>query len=274
MNTAEEPSAAMRRRRLAALSGIGWPLRSHRAWPSATRCEPTIPLDPAAMTLVDRLRKHELEVALSRGDRIPSAKTCGRHLVQVQQLCRLDRAKTARSRRLEVSQRSRCRSCRKRGCARAPEAMSAHDANNRYVATQNPKPPIARFFFADTRMAWFWLIVRLLVGSGWVAAGVSKVTGYAFGIRANGSPWWFRANDGAAVKSFATMAINHGGAQAVPGMPDWVVGARVGMDRSYSPSPCRTPACLPTWSPSARYWSVWRRSSVGSLVLRLCSDCS
>lgn len=103
--------------------------------------------------------------------------------------------------------------------------MSAHDANKRYVATQIPEPPIARFFFADTRMAWFWLIVRVLVGAGWVAAGVSKVTGYAFGIRANGPPWWFMANDGAAVKTFANMAINHGGAQAVPGFPDWVVGA-------------------------------------------------
>jgi thiosulfate dehydrogenase (quinone) large subunit len=81
--------------------------------------------------------------------------------------------------------------------------MSAHDANKRYVATQIPEPPIAQFFFADTRMAWFWLIVRLLVGSGWLAAGVSKVTGYAFGTRANGSPWWFMADDGAALKSFA-----------------------------------------------------------------------
>jgi len=27
-------------------------------------------------------------------------------------------------------------------------------------ATQIPEPPIARFLFADTRMAWLWLIVR------------------------------------------------------------------------------------------------------------------
>jgi thiosulfate dehydrogenase [quinone] large subunit len=104
--------------------------------------------------------------------------------------------------------------------------MGVHDANKRYVATQIPEPPpIARFFFADTRMGWFWLLVRLLVGSGWLVAGVSKVTGYAFGTRPNGSPWWFMANDGAALKSFANMAIKHGGAQAVPGMPDWLVGA-------------------------------------------------
>jgi thiosulfate dehydrogenase [quinone] large subunit len=105
------------------------------------------------------------------------------------------------------------------------EAMSAHDAKQRYVATQIPEPPIARFLFADTRMAWFWLIIRLSVGSGWLFAGLSKVTGFAFGMRPNGAPLWFMANDGAALKSFANMAVQHGGAQAVPGFPDWLVGA-------------------------------------------------
>jgi thiosulfate dehydrogenase [quinone] large subunit len=54
---------------------------------------------------------------------------------------------------------------------------------------------------------------------------VSKLTGFAFGLRPNGPPWWFMANGGAALKSFAAMAIAHGGAQPVPGMPDWFVGA-------------------------------------------------
>ena len=27
-----------------------------------------------------------------------------------------------------------------------------------------PEPALARFLFGDTRMAWFWLIVRLYVG--------------------------------------------------------------------------------------------------------------
>ena len=96
---------------------------------------------------------------------------------------------------------------------------------NPKVATQITESPIARFFFADTRTAWFWLLVRLSVGAGWLAAGVSKVTGYAFGVRPNGPAWWFMADHGAALKTFANMAIAHGGAQPVPGFTDWFVGA-------------------------------------------------
>lgn len=102
--------------------------------------------------------------------------------------------------------------------------MSASRANNAMSVTQIPDSPVTRFLFADTRMAWFWLIVRLLVGAGWLAAGVSKVTGYAFGVRPNGPPGWFMADGGAALKAFATMAIAHGGAQPVAGVPDWLVG--------------------------------------------------
>ncbi len=39
------------------------------------------------------------------------------------------------------------------------------------AATQVPEPPIARFLFADSRMAWFWLIVRVYVGWQWLVAG-------------------------------------------------------------------------------------------------------
>lgn len=93
------------------------------------------------------------------------------------------------------------------------------------IATQIPEAPITRFLFADTRMAWFWLLIRLSVGVGWLAAGGSKRTGFAFGLRPNGPPWWFMADGGAALKTFANMAIAHGGAQPVPGFPDWFVGA-------------------------------------------------
>ncbi len=44
-------------------------------------------------------------------------------------------------------------------------------------ATHIPEPPIARFLFADTRMAWFWLLVRLYVGYQWLTAGLDKLTG-------------------------------------------------------------------------------------------------
>jgi thiosulfate dehydrogenase [quinone] large subunit len=37
-------------------------------------------------------------------------------------------------------------------------------------------PPFAQFLFSDTRMAWFWLVVRVWVGYQWVTAGWHKVT--------------------------------------------------------------------------------------------------
>lgn len=79
------------------------------------------------------------------------------------------------------------------------------------AATQIPEPPIARFLFADTRMAWFWLIVRLYVGYEWLTAGWEKLTGHsiAFGSfgESTGNPWVFTANSGAAIKGFVSGAL-------------------------------------------------------------------
>jgi thiosulfate dehydrogenase (quinone) large subunit len=36
-------------------------------------------------------------------------------------------------------------------------------------------PPIAKFLFSSTKMAWFWLVVRLYVGYEWIQAGLHKV---------------------------------------------------------------------------------------------------
>jgi len=49
-------------------------------------------------------------------------------------------------------------------------------------STQIPEPPIAKFVFADTRMAWFWLIVRLYVGYEWLTAGLEKLFGRSFSV--------------------------------------------------------------------------------------------
>jgi len=78
--------------------------------------------------------------------------------------------------------------------------------------TQVPEPPIARFLFADTRMAWLWLIVRLYVGYQWITAGLEKLTGYSFTFDASfghklSSPWVFGAHDGAAIKGFVAGAL-------------------------------------------------------------------
>lgn len=59
------------------------------------------------------------------------------------------------------------------------------------------EPPFARFIFADTRMAWFWLIVRLYVGYEWVTAGWGKYN----------NPAWIGPNAGTAVKGFLTGAL-------------------------------------------------------------------
>jgi thiosulfate dehydrogenase [quinone] large subunit len=55
-------------------------------------------------------------------------------------------------------------------------------------------PPIARFLFSDTRMAWVWLVVRVYLGYQWFEAGLHKMT-----------PAWL--NGGEALKGFWTNAV-------------------------------------------------------------------
>ena len=56
-------------------------------------------------------------------------------------------------------------------------------------------PPLARLLFADTRMAWLWLVVRLYVGYAWVDAGLHKVQDpkWAFGDGSAILGFWQRA---------------------------------------------------------------------------------
>ncbi len=95
------------------------------------------------------------------------------------------------------------------------------------VATQIEEPPIAKFLFADTRMAWLWLIVRLYVGYEWITAGWEKLTGHSIAIgdfgKAVGSPWVFAGHDGAAMIGFAKGALAQatGAHPAVQGWYAW-----------------------------------------------------
>jgi thiosulfate dehydrogenase [quinone] large subunit len=78
-------------------------------------------------------------------------------------------------------------------------------------AVEIPEPPVARFLFADTRMAWFWLIVRVYAGWQWLTAGYDKLTGTSlnfgsFGQKV-GEPWVFTTNTGAAMKGFVSGAL-------------------------------------------------------------------
>lgn len=55
-------------------------------------------------------------------------------------------------------------------------------------------PPIAQFFFSDTRSSWLWLIVRIYLGYEWLQAGLHKLT-----------PAWL--DGGVALKGFWEGAI-------------------------------------------------------------------
>jgi thiosulfate dehydrogenase (quinone) large subunit len=91
-------------------------------------------------------------------------------------------------------------------------------------ATQIPEPPIARFLFADTRMAWLWLIVRLYVGYEWISAGWEKLTGYSlFGEAQKGGAWVFNGHEGTSIKGFVSGALAQAGGPhpAVQGWYAW-----------------------------------------------------
>jgi thiosulfate dehydrogenase [quinone] large subunit len=69
---------------------------------------------------------------------------------------------------------------------------------------------LAKFLFADTRFAWFWLIVRLYIGYEWLIAGWGKFTGDG----------WVGANAGTAVKGFLMGALQKT-AGAHPDVSGW-----------------------------------------------------
>src|SRR5579884_1180463 len=56
-------------------------------------------------------------------------------------------------------------------------------------------PPLARYLFSDTRIAWLWLLARLWLGWAWLEAGLHKVT----------DPAWMAG--GEAVRSFWQRAL-------------------------------------------------------------------
>ena len=62
---------------------------------------------------------------------------------------------------------------------------------------QIPEPKLSRFLFADTRIAWFWLAVRLYVGYVWIHAGWEKF----------GNSAWTGDQAGLAVTGFVNGAL-------------------------------------------------------------------
>jgi len=49
-----------------------------------------------------------------------------------------------------------------------------------YQPSQITDPPITRFLFSDTRMAWVWLIVRLYMAYTWLTSGYGKLSNPAW----------------------------------------------------------------------------------------------
>jgi thiosulfate dehydrogenase [quinone] large subunit len=106
--------------------------------------------------------------------------------------------------------------------------MKVLEAVKPRVVTQIPEPPVARFLFADTRMAWLWLLVRLYVGYEWLTAGLEKLTGYNFAFGAGfgqrvAAPWVFSGHDGVAIVGFVkgALALASGAHPAVQGWYAW-----------------------------------------------------
>lgn len=56
---------------------------------------------------------------------------------------------------------------------------------------------LQRFFFANTNMAWFWLLVRLYLGWNWLEAGWGKVQ----------NPAWVGSDAGAGLTGFIQGAL-------------------------------------------------------------------
>jgi len=83
------------------------------------------------------------------------------------------------------------------------------------AATTIPEPPIAKFLFADTRIAWLWAIVRVYVGYQWLTAGLEKLVGRNFtfgasdfGVYSAKNQWVFTGgHDGVGFAGFVKGAL-------------------------------------------------------------------
>ncbi len=62
------------------------------------------------------------------------------------------------------------------------------------AGTQIEDPPVARFLFSDTRMAWVWLPFRLWLGFSWIQSGWGKFQNPAWMDGGSAlQAWWTRA---------------------------------------------------------------------------------
>jgi thiosulfate dehydrogenase [quinone] large subunit len=102
--------------------------------------------------------------------------------------------------------------------------MRSNTGWRHYSPSEIPEPPLARFLFADTRMAWFWLLVRLYAGWQWFVAGFEKLTGVSLDFSSFGTSvgprWVFTPTSGAAMHGFVLSALGRAGG-AHPAVQGW-----------------------------------------------------
>jgi thiosulfate dehydrogenase [quinone] large subunit len=60
-----------------------------------------------------------------------------------------------------------------------------------------PEPKLSRLLFADTRLAWLWLVIRVYVGWQWLEAGWAKFN----------NPAWIGPSAGTAITGFFKGAL-------------------------------------------------------------------
>jgi thiosulfate dehydrogenase [quinone] large subunit len=70
--------------------------------------------------------------------------------------------------------------------------------NTSHEAVVIPEPKLAKFLFADTRIAWVWLLLRVYVGYEWIMASLEKIA----------SPMWVGPQAGVALRAFLQAAVN------------------------------------------------------------------
>ncbi|WIG58531.1 MAG: hypothetical protein OJF49_001277 [Ktedonobacterales bacterium] len=101
--------------------------------------------------------------------------------------------------------------------------MRALEGLDTHAPTQIPEPPVSRFLFADTRMAWFWLLLRLYAGYEWFTAGFEKVFGTSINFGSFGeksSSWIFTSTPGTALQGFVRSALGKAGGDH-PSVSGW-----------------------------------------------------
>lgn len=82
--------------------------------------------------------------------------------------------------------------------------------DNKTLVAQIPEPPLSRLLFADTRISFVWLVIRVYVGWTWLTAGIEKVQ----------NPVWVGPEAGGAIKGFVMGALEKTGG-AHPSVQFW-----------------------------------------------------